>query len=389
MKRRDFLKYAGLSPLALMLPEVAAQTPEKHWDRVLILLELRGGNDGLNTVIPYQDEQYYRLRPQIAVPRQNVVQLSEQLGFHPALEPLMPVWQARELAVVLGVGYPDPNRSHFRSIEIWDTASNSNETLPAGWLSRLFAKDKPPGTFVADGIVVGLDPGPLYGPNVRTITMREPQQFLGRARQLQPAAVNTPNRALAHLLSVQNELAQAATRLQGTLTAAGPELESSFPSTPLGRQLQVVAQLLTSGTLTAVFKVSHSGFDTHNNQRAVHDHLLQDLAEALVAFRKAMQKANLWQRVAVMTYAEFGRRAAENGSAGTDHGTAAPHFFLGGRVRGGLYGQQPSLSNLMDGDLRHVVDYRSMYTTVARRWWGITGDFLQGRNFPALDCLPG
>lgn len=386
MKRRDFLKLTGLSPLVLMLPEVEAQASGVHWERVLVLVELRGGNDGLNTVVPYQDEQYYRLRPQLAVPRQNVMQLSAQLGFNPALEPLMPVWRAGELAFVLGVGYPDPNRSHFRSIEIWDTASNSNETLQTGWIARLFARQKPPATFAADGIVLGLDPGPLRGPNVRTITMREPQRFLERARQVQPTAVQTSNRALAHLLTVQNELSQAATRLQGTV-AVSPEPDTAFPSTPLGRQLQVVARLLTSRTPVAVLKVSHGSFDTHSNQRTTHDRLLRELAEALVAFRQAMQTANLWQHVAVMTYAEFGRRAAENGSAGTDHGTAAPHFLLGGRVRGGLYGQQPSLTNLADGDMRHVVDYRSLYATVARRWWGITGDFLQGRKFPVLDCL--
>ncbi len=134
MKRRDFLTLTGLAPLLLAVPEVYAQAPGVHWERVLVLVELRGGNDGLNTVVPYQDEQYYRLRPQLAVPRQNVLQLSEQLGFNPVLEPLMPVWQARELAIVLGVGYPNPNRSHFRSIEIWDTASNSAEVLQEGWI---------------------------------------------------------------------------------------------------------------------------------------------------------------------------------------------------------------------------------------------------------------
>ena len=386
MKRRDFLTLTGLTPLLLALPQVYAQAVAVHWERVLVLVELRGGNDGLNTVVPYQDEQYYRLRPQLAVPRQQVLQLSEQLGFNPALEPLMPLWQARELAIVLGVGYANPNRSHFRSIAIWDTASNSNEVLQEGWLARLFATQKPPASFAADGIVVGLDPGPLSGPNLRTITMRQPQQFLAHASQVPPTAVRPANPALAHILAVQNELSHAATLLQDRLAGA-PEPDASFPTTPIGRQLQVVARLLTSRTPVAVLKVSHGSFDTHSNQRDTHSRLLRELAEALVAFRQAMQTANLWQQVAVMTYAEFGRRAAENGSAGTDHGTAAPHFLLGGRVHGGLYGQQPSLRHLVDGDVNHAVDYRSLYVTMARRWWGITGDFLRGRNFPVLDCL--
>ena len=151
-----------------------------------------------------------------------------------------------------------------------------------------------------------------------------------------------------------------------------------FLPLPIGRQLQVVAKLLTSRTPVPVLKVSHGSFDTHSNQRNTHDRLLHELAEALVAFRQAMQTAHLWQQVVLMTYAEFGRRAAENGSTGTDHGTAAPHFLLGGKVLGGLYGQQPALTDLVEGDLRHVVDYRSLYMTVARRWWGITGDFYRG-----------
>jgi uncharacterized protein (DUF1501 family) len=386
MRRRDFLHRTALAPLALAVPAVYAQPAGVHWDRVLVLVELRGGNDGLNTVVPYHDEQYYRLRPQLAVPRQSVLQLSEHLGFHPAFEPLMPLWQARELAVILGVGYPNPNRSHFRSIEIWDTASNSNEVLQEGWIARLFATHKPPATFAADGIALGLDPGPLSGASLRTITMRQPQQFLDRASRVQPTAVSTANPALAHILAVQNELSHAATRLQDKLIG-GADQDATFPATPIGRQLQVVAQLLTRRTPVAVFKVSHGSFDTHSNQRNTHDRLLHELAEALVAFRQTLQTANLWQQVLLMTYAEFGRRAAENGSTGTDHGTAAPHFLLGGQVRGGLYGQQPTLTNLTEGDLRHVVDYRSLYMTVARRWWGMSGDFLQGRNFPLLDCL--
>lgn len=386
MQRRTLLKFASVAPFCLALPEVTALAPSAHWERVLILVELRGGNDGLNTVVPYQDETYYRLRPQIAVPRPQVLQLSEQLGLHPALAPLMPAWQAHELAVVLGVGYPQPNRSHFRSIEIWDTASNSTEVLQDGWIARLFARQSPPASFAADAMVLGLEPGPLHGQNLRTITMQQPQQFLERASHVQPVVKPTTNPALAHLLAVQQEVSHAATSLQRTLTA-NPVPELTFPTTPIGRQLQVVARLLISRTPVAVLKVSHGSFDTHSRQQETHQRLLQELAEALSAFRQAMQTAGLWSNVLLMTYAEFGRRVAENGSAGTDHGTAAPHLLLGGQVRGGLYGQQPPLSHLVDGDLAHTVDYRSLYLTVARRWWGISGDFLQGRSFPLLDYL--
>src|SRR5919109_569102 len=162
MQRRDFLKAVGLTSLTLAVPEVVGQpAAQKPWERVLVLVELSGGNDGLNTVVPYNDPQYYQLRPQLAVARQNVLQLSPQLGFNPVLESLMPAWQARELAIVLGVGYPQPNRSHFRSIEIWDTASGSDRVLQEGWIAQLFAYSRPPTTFAAEGIVLDADPGPL------------------------------------------------------------------------------------------------------------------------------------------------------------------------------------------------------------------------------------
>lgn len=387
MQRRDFLKIAGLASLTLVVPEVVGQpAAQKPWERVLVLVELTGGNDGLNTVVPYTDPQYYQLRPQLAVAHQNVLQLSTQLGFNPVLEPLMPAWQARELAIVLGVGYPQPNRSHFRSIEIWDTASGSDRVLQEGWLAQLFAHRRPPTTFAAEGIVLDADPGPLAGQQIRTVVMRDPQRFLEQARRVKRAAQISTNPTLSHLLAVQNDLYRAAAVLEEKLTTA-PALTVAFPQTALGRQLQTAAALLVSRTPVTVIKVSHGSFDTHSNQRTTHDRLLRELAEALMAFRQAMHAAGLWQQVLLMTYSEFGRRTAENGSAGTDHGTAAPHFFFGGKVKGGLYGQQPTLTDLAQGDLLHTVDYRSLYATVARRWWDVPGGFLQGQGFPALDCL--
>jgi uncharacterized protein (DUF1501 family) len=387
MQRRDFLKFSGLIPLTLAVPNVFAQPATLGpWQRVLVLVELEGGNDGLNTVVPYSDPQYYQVRSQLAVARQSVLQLSPQLGFNPALEPLMPAWQARELALVLGVGYPQPNRSHFRSIEIWDTASGSEQVLQTGWLAQLFATTPPPASLAADGIVLDSDPGPLGGQQVRTVVLRDPQRFLEQARRVKRTVQTTTNPALTHLLTVQNDLHRAAAVLEEKLTNA-PALAVTFPPTRLGRQLQTAAHLLIGHTPVAVIKVSHGSFDTHSNQRQTHDRLLRELAEALMAFRQAMQSAGRWSQVLLMTYSEFGRRPAENGSAGTDHGTAAPHFFLGGTVKGGLHGQQPALTDLAQGDLRHTVDYRSLYTTVVRRWWGLAGGLAQNQNFPVLDCL--
>jgi uncharacterized protein (DUF1501 family) len=386
VKRRDFLQLASVASLATTFPAIAKSAPRSpQWDHTLILLELNGGNDGLNTVVPYTDPQYYQLRPQLAIARDSLLPLSEKLAFNPALEALMPAWKANELGIILGVGYASPNRSHFRSIEIWETGSDSDEVLQQGWLARLFSQTPPPRAYAADGIVIGRTPGPLQGGHTRTVIMRDAQQFIHQTQSVQAPSNTVGNAALSHILDVQRELYEASSVLQQKLARA-PRLDVVFPKTAIGRQLETAALILASATPVAVIKTSHGSFDTHSHQRGQQDRLLAELAAALMAFRQAMQSARLWDRVLVLSYSEFGRRAAENGSHGTDHGTAAPHLVLGGRVKGGFYGEQPSLTQLRDGDLQHHVDYRSLYATVARNWWQLRDDPFS-RVYPPLDCL--
>ncbi|MBX9659614.1 MAG: DUF1501 domain-containing protein [Nitrospiraceae bacterium] len=393
MLRRDLLKLAATLPLLLLAPRpfdllAASSAPARgRWDRILILVELHGGNDGLNTLVPYSDERYYQARPHLAIPRERVLQLSPSVGFHYALEPLMSLWEKQQLAIVQGVGYPDPNRSHFRSIEIWDTASASQEVLDEGWLARFFESYPLPEIFATDGILLGQrDGGPLSGKTVRTIALHDPQQFLQQAGHVKVVEQSSANRALAHILQVQRELTHAAGDLAAHLQQA-PPLQTTFPSSPIGHQLETAAQLLTAKVPVAVIKVSQTGFDTHAGQLGHHERLLKELAEGLVAFRQAMVQAGLWDRVLLMTYSEFGRRVGENASAGTDHGTAAPHLFLGGSVKGGLYGSMPSLNDLQEGDLKYRIDYRSLYATVMRSWWGIPETTIVGPEYQAINCL--
>ncbi len=386
MKRRDFLQLAGVASLTMTFPAIAGITPRPpRWDRTLVLLELNGGNDGLNTVVPYTDPQYYRLRPQLAIARDSLLPLSQKLALNPALEALMPAWNDNELGIILGVGYARPNRSHFRSIEIWETGSDSDEVLQQGWLARLFSQTPPPRAYAADGIVIGRAPGPLQGGGTRTVIMRDAQQIIRQAQSVQAASSAVGNAALSHILNVQRDLYQASSVLRQKLARA-PQLDVAFPNTRIGRQLETAATLLASDVPVPVIKVSHGSFDTHSQQRGQQDRRLAALAAALMAFRQAMLSARLWDRVLVLSYSEFGRRAAENGSHGTDHGTAAPHFVIGGRVKGGFYGEQPSLTQLLDGDLQHHVDYRSLYATVARSWWQLRDDPFS-RAYPPLDCL--
>lgn len=384
MDRRSFLKAAGAIPLATLAPGLmaAAAPAGADGDRILVLVELKGGNDGLNTVVPYGDREYYRQRERLAIDRDQVHQLGKGLGLHPAMESLMAPWQARDLAVVLGVGYPDPNRSHFRSIEIWETASNSNEFRTEGWLAELLRGAAPARELTADGIVIGRDSmGPLAGRDVRALAIDDPGRFIREARKFKTGEAPTRNAALSHILDVQQDLQDAAEQLRRRMDQA-PKLKTDFPGGRFARQLEIAARLLGARVPLAVIKVSHGGFDTHSGQAGQHQRLLGELAQGLAAFRSAMQEVGLWDRVLVMTYSEFGRRVRVNGSAGTDHGTAAPHFVMGGRVNGGFYGEQPSLVNLQNGDLVHTVDFRSLYATVAQRWWGVPAGTLGGAHRP-------
>ena len=335
--------------------------------RVLILIELNGGNDGLNTVVPYGDRAYGKLRPRLALGRDTLLPLDERTGLNGALSGLMKPWQAGELAVIDGVGYARPNRSHFRSIEIWDTASDADEVLAEGWVSRVLREG---GARGKEGVVLGGSMGPLAGDGLATIVLGEPDQFLRNAQGMVTAAPATPNPALAHMLKVRSQVGRSAERLLRPLKA-GPALVGSFPKTPIGGQLELAGQLVAANTPVFVIKAFHTGFDTHAGQAQRHRRLLQQLGEALGAFRQAMIAAGAWDRVLVMTYAEFGRRATENASGGTDHGTAAAHFVLGGAVRGGLYGDPPRLDDLENGDLKHQVDFRQLYASVAQHWWGL------------------
>ena len=384
MDRRKFLGAIGGTAAAACMPGTAfALRGAGNYQNLLILVELKGGNDGLNTVVPYADGEYYRLRPRIAVAREQVLQLDDRSGLHPSLLPLMDLWQSRELAVVQGVGYPDANLSHFRSIEIWDTASKSSEYLSEGWLTRAFADRPVPGSYAADGVIVGNgELGPLAGGGTRALALTSTEQFLRQAKLAAPSSASR-GAALGHLLKVERDVAQAASSL-----TADYAFRTEFPATALGNSFKTAAQVVASKAGVAVVKVSHPGFDTHSNQPAVHARLLKEFAEGLVAMRAAMQEIGRWDSTLMMSYAEFGRRPRENQSAGTDHGTASAHFVVGGRVRGGLYGLPPALSRLDgNGNLPFSVDFRDLYATALGRWWGIDPTVALNGRFTPLDVL--
>jgi uncharacterized protein (DUF1501 family) len=385
MKRRDFLKLTASAPFAALstdlVPSVAwAAAPSgADYRNLLVLIELKGGNDGLNTLVPYADPSYYALRPKLAISRDQVLKLSDSVGLHPALEPLLPLWKNRELAVLQGIGYPAPNLSHFRSIEIWDTASKSEEYLQDGWLTRAFSAAPTPASFAADGVIVGSpDLGPLAGGGTRVIALANTEQFLRRARLAVPEG-EARNKALSHILKVEADIVRAASNL-----GADYAFKTEFPQGGFGNAIKTACEVVANRSGVAVVRVTLGGFDTHSAQPNTQARLLGELASGTVALKNALDELGKWRNTLVLTYAEFGRRPRENLSNGTDHGTANVHFALGGRVEGGLYGEQPSLDRLSgDGNTGYAIDFRSVYATVLDKWWGVpSAGPLRGRFAP-------
>ncbi len=386
MDRRSFVSaMAALPVLVSPAAWAVSRVQPTAYGNLLVLIELKGGNDGLNTVVPYADEAYYALRPRLAIARDEVLQLDERTGLHPALKPLLDLWREGELAIVQGLGYPSANLSHFRSIEIWDTASRADEYLTQGWLSRAFAAVPTPRSFAADAVVVGShDLGPVAGTGGRVIALADTERFLRESRLAKPVR-HAGSAALRHIMSVERDIAQAASGF-----GASHVFRTEFPRTPFGNAVRTASQVIAARAGVAVVKVSLNGFDTHSNQAGSHARLLKDLAEGLASLRHAMEELGRWDSTLVMTYAEFGRRPRQNMSGGTDHGTANAHFVAGGRVKGGLYGAAPNLDRLDGaGNPPFAVDFRELYATVLERWWGMEASgVLQGRHKP-LELLRG
>jgi uncharacterized protein (DUF1501 family) len=347
--------------------------------RLLVLVELHGGNDGINTVIPISQPAYKRLRPGLAIGADAALDVTPDLAFHPALRPLVDPFERGEIAVLHNVGYPKPNRSHFRSIEIWEQATASDQYGNEGWITRGLRDDPLWGRRQgdADAVAIGQgNVGPLAGPDTRLVTMRDPRQFLAQSetlRAMDGRQFATP--ALAHVVRTQNEAVAAAEAVKRKLTGR-ERFARRFGGQPFARAMATAADLIADGVDAPVWKVQLGGFDTHADQLGRHERLLTQLAGTLAAFRASMIDLGRWNDTLVMTYSEFGRRAAENLSRGTDHGAAAPLFLMGGAVDGGFKGEAPDLEKLVEGDLDAKIDFRTLYASVLADWWGQRRNFL-------------
>lgn len=401
--RREFLRRAGGAAGLLAFSRVApsflvnstlAAVPAPARDRtILVVVQLAGGNDGLNTVLPFTDDRYYRLRPTLAIPASAALRLGDHTAFHPAAAPLHRLFHDGRLAIVQNVGYPNPNRSHFRSAEIWETASDSREVLATGWLGRYF-----------DHACAG---APARGENVGIhFTAGLPPSFISAEEHPTFGFIANPRRGsvratalLESLVAADHAPAPAAEFLEHTLldalasekqlgqVLAGYKSAAEYPSTDFATSLRHIAALIASNQPTRVYFTSLSGFDTHNRQADTHTRLLTTLAEGLAAFQRDLEAHRLADQVLTMTFSEFGRRPHENESRGTDHGTAAPLFVMGSRVRGGLHGHAPSLDLPPNADLTFSTDFRSVYATVLERWLACPSSDVLGEKFPLSPFL--
>ncbi len=371
MNRRSLLKSIaagvtlpmGLTPLQTLMAANGVAS-----GRRLVLVELTGANDGLNTLVPFNNDYYHRLRPSIGLNKNDVLSIDDQMAFHSGLKPLMRLWDKGELAWVQGLGYPQPNRSHFASIALWESGGDGIRAGSNGWLTHDIEHQLGRVVNDAHGISLKGDLSLFSSLSGRWMSLESTSQIDSSSAAL-PEGGKQFNKTLDLVAGKMQELHHTLDSLSNKLRKV-PTIKT-LPGGEFGVQLAQVLQLIQAGVDTPVYRVQLGGFDTHDYQLGRHARLLKRLSGAINGFARALQSDGEWGNTLVMTYSEFGRRAAENLSAGTDHGTAAPHLLAGGRVRGGLYGVAPDLSKLIDGDLVHSMDYRSLYERVLKDWFDI------------------
>jgi uncharacterized protein (DUF1501 family) len=366
---------------------------------LLIVLQLSGGDDGLNAVVPYGNGLYYQLRPNLAIAADQVIQLDGQTGLHPNLQGFKALWDQQKLAIIQGVGYPDPSRSHFRSMDIWHTGS-LDASADSGWLGSFMAQaqraDQGPFQSVAIGNSV---PRALQHEHasasalqdINTFNFQTDRRLPGSRDGLVQAFNDLHTRASrAHPISAvisSSWLATAGGVSQLRSVGETYRPAGQYGNSPFGRALQQVAGIAATDLGTRVLYVSIGGFDTHANQRNAHAGLLGQVADGLWALQQDLERSGQADRTMIMAFSEFGRRVSENGSGGTDHGAAGPVFVIGNRVRGGLYGDHPRLNDLVEGNLKHTVDFRQVYATILEDWLHASAPSILGHSFSRLGIV--
>lgn len=398
MKRRQFLKHSTLASTSLFVPGFLQGFSDRissgsRQGKVLVVVQLSGGNDGLNTVVPFRNEIYYRERPILAISDRDVLRVSDTLGFNPSLASLRELYDQGLVSIVNSVGYPNPDRSHFRSMDIWHTASNSDEYWNTGWLGRYLDSDcqecRSPYHVLEVDDSLSLA---LKGERHKGFATSDPRQlkktaenpFLRTVGQQYGAHDHTPTVNYLYKTMIDTQSSADYLYRQSMVHQA----RATFPPTPFGRDLKLIAELITADTDTQVYYVSLTGFDTHANQKNRQERLLQEYADGMKALVQELQQNGLLQDTLILTFSEFGRRVRQNGSNGTDHGTANNVFLIGGGLKKpGFYNEGPDLVNLDADDLHYQVDFRSIYAAILERWLDVGADSILKGNFSSIGVV--
>ena len=396
IQRRNFLKTGSLATAALLMPrflramEAPGALPVKG--KNLVIIQLSGGNDGLNTIIPYRNDHYYSQRRSLGIKREAALSLSDDAGIHPSLSGLKKLWDNGQMAVLNSVGYPNPDRSHFRSMDIWQSASPAETYWQTGWLGRYLDAQCPgrPAAALEFDDTLSLV---LKGENTKGLALQDVKRLYestrgtyfsdySKARGIvlhDDAPVDYLYKTMAETLSSADYLFEQGKRKPSAAT---------YPASGLGKDLKTIASLILADTDTAVYYVSLGSFDTHINQAGQQKRLFTELNDALEAFANDMKLNGKWNDTLVATFSEFGRRVAQNASGGTDHGTANNMIFLGGSLRQkGLLNPLPNLADLDEGDLKFQIDFRQVYATILEKWLGANAEQVLGAKFPAMGFI--
>jgi uncharacterized protein (DUF1501 family) len=363
-------------------------------NKVLVVIQLSGGNDGLNTVIPYRNDIYYKSRPTLGIQRDKALTLTDETGLHPALTGLKSLYDSGSMGILQNVGYPNPDRSHFRSMDIWQTGSASTEGWSNGWIGRYLDAQcngcaKPVQALEIDDTLSlalkgELEKGLAFKDPARLTTSND--RFYNELLKQPAAGGGDTHHNVDYLYKTMGATLSSASYLKQQFKMYNTK--QPYPNTELGKSMRTIARLIMSDISTKVYYVSHGNFDTHVNQLGSQNNLFKQLDEAVTSFTKDLQSNNRFQDVVVMTFSEFGRRVEQNASNGTDHGTANNMFVIGGGLKEkGLLNENPNLEQLKDGDLQYKVDFKSVYATMLNKWLGADDKAILKHDYPLLSFV--
>ncbi len=395
VKRKEFLQVGSLATASLMLPKFlkAFEKPNTvpSGNKVVVVIQFSGGNDGLNTVIPITNDIYYKERQTIGIAKKDALGLTTDVGLHPSLTAFKGLYDDGNLSILNNVGYPNPDRSHFRSMDIWQSASGSSEYLSTGWIGRYLDAqckgcDKPTQALELDDMLSLA----LKGTENKGLAFKDPRRLYSSSKEkfykdINASHTNTEE-TVDYLYKTMSETLSSADYIfqQSKLHPTS----QTYPTTELGRNLKTISSLILSDINTKVYYVSLGSFDTHAGQADRQKRLFDELNEAVKAFTTDLKLNNRFDDVLMMTFSEFGRRVSQNASNGTDHGTANNMFFIGGGLKQkGIINEMPNLADLNEGDLKHKVDFRNVYATVLNKWLAVDDKTILGSSFEKMNFL--